>query len=51
KRQDLCKKIAMKLLGPPSDIHKPNFLKIPNHLLGLELDIYYLQYGFAIEVQ
>jgi hypothetical protein len=26
-------------------------LKIPEHPQGLELDIYYPQYGFAIEVQ
>ncbi|CAG8791437.1 15354_t:CDS:2, partial [Racocetra fulgida] len=37
--------------GPPSDIRRPDFLKTPNHLLGLELNIYYPQYGFAIEVQ
>ena len=43
--------IATKLLGPPSNIRRLDFLKTPDHLLGLELDIYYLQYGFAIEVQ
>ena len=26
-------------------------MKIPEHPKGLELDIYYLEYGFAIEVQ
>ncbi|CAG8790896.1 4952_t:CDS:2, partial [Racocetra fulgida] len=51
KNLDLCKKIATKLLGPPSDIRRPDFLKTPDHPLGLELDIYYPQYGFAIEVQ
>jgi hypothetical protein len=40
-----------KLLGLPSDIRRPYFLKTPDHPLGLELDIYYPQYGFAIEVQ
>ncbi|CAI2195595.1 7781_t:CDS:2, partial [Funneliformis geosporum] len=51
KRQELCKEIVMKLLGLPSDIHRPYFLKTYDHPLGLELDIYYPQYGFAIEVQ
>ncbi|GBC40907.2 hypothetical protein GLOIN_2v1629478 [Rhizophagus irregularis DAOM 181602=DAOM 197198] len=32
-------------------IRRPDFLKIPEHPRGLELDIYYPQYGFAIEVQ
>ncbi|CAI2173802.1 19261_t:CDS:1, partial [Funneliformis geosporum] len=50
-RQELCKEIVMKLLGLPSDIHRPYFLKTYDHPLGLELDIYYPQYGFAIEVQ
>ncbi|CAG8834423.1 11662_t:CDS:2, partial [Gigaspora margarita] len=40
-----------KILGPPSEIHKPDFLKTPEYPRGLELDIYYPQYGFAIEVQ
>ncbi|RIA97803.1 hypothetical protein C1645_813683 [Glomus cerebriforme] len=31
--------------------NKEDFLKIPEHPQGLELDIYYPQYGFAIEVQ
>ncbi|RHZ82154.1 hypothetical protein Glove_113g16 [Diversispora epigaea] len=51
KRQELCKEIITKLLGPPSDIRRPDFLKTPDHPLGLELDIYYPQYGFAVEVQ
>jgi hypothetical protein len=33
------------------NICRPDFLKTPDHPLGLELDIYYPQYGFAIEVQ
>ncbi|RHZ69844.1 hypothetical protein Glove_277g30 [Diversispora epigaea] len=51
KREELCKNIVTKLLGSPSDIRKPDFLKTSDHPLGLELDIYYSQYGFAIEVQ
>ncbi|CAJ0911568.1 8618_t:CDS:2, partial [Entrophospora sp. SA101] len=51
KRQELCKEIVMKLLGPPSDIRRPYFLKTPDHPLGLELDVYYPQYDFAVEVQ
>ncbi|RHZ69491.1 hypothetical protein Glove_283g91 [Diversispora epigaea] len=51
KREELCKNVVTKLLGSPFDIRRPDFLKTPGHLLGLELDIYYPQYGFAIEVQ
>ncbi|RHZ75039.1 hypothetical protein Glove_218g56 [Diversispora epigaea] len=51
KREELCKNVVTKLLGSPSDIRKSDFLKTPDHPLGLEVDIYYLQYGFAIEVQ
>src|SRR6185436_8919889 len=51
KREELCKNVVTKLLGSPSDIRRPDFLKTPDHPLGLELDIYYLQYSFAIEVQ
>jgi hypothetical protein len=40
-----------KYLGPLSLIRKPNFLKSPECPTGLELDIYYPEYGFAIEVQ
>ncbi|CAG8789049.1 33577_t:CDS:1, partial [Racocetra persica] len=32
-------------------IHRPDFLKTLDHPTGLELYIYYLQYGFAIKVQ
>ncbi|RIA98807.1 hypothetical protein C1645_812295 [Glomus cerebriforme] len=32
-------------------ICQPDFLKIPEYPRGLELDIYYPQYGFAIEIQ
>ncbi|CAG8849018.1 2017_t:CDS:2, partial [Gigaspora margarita] len=32
-------------------IRRPNFLKTAEYSTGLELDIYYPQYGFAIEVQ
>ncbi|RIB00841.1 hypothetical protein C2G38_2128995 [Gigaspora rosea] len=44
KRQELCKEMAMKFLGPLSNIRRPDFLKMPDHPLGLELDIYYPQY-------
>ena len=40
-----------KYLGPPSKIRRPDFLKTLDHPIGLELDIYYPQYGFATEVQ
>ncbi|CAI2200312.1 9572_t:CDS:1, partial [Funneliformis geosporum] len=30
---------------------KPDFLKTPEHSMGLQLDIPYYHYGFAIEVQ
>jgi hypothetical protein len=51
KREKLCHEILTKYLGPPSLIRKPNFLKTPECPTGLELDIYYPEYGFAIEVQ
>ncbi|RHZ82898.1 hypothetical protein Glove_103g34 [Diversispora epigaea] len=51
KHQELCRKIAMELLGPPSTICRPDFLKIFKYPKGLELDIYYPQYGLAIEIQ
>ncbi|CAI2174019.1 5957_t:CDS:2 [Funneliformis geosporum] len=38
-------------LGLPSENRRQDFLKIPEHSKGLELDIYYPEYGFAIEVQ
>ncbi|CAI2184220.1 13117_t:CDS:2 [Funneliformis geosporum] len=41
--------VITNILGPPSSIRRPDFLKIPEHPRGLELDIYYPQYGFAIE--
>ncbi|CAI2192315.1 265_t:CDS:2, partial [Funneliformis geosporum] len=40
-----------KYLGPPSKIRRPDFLKTPEYYQGLELDIPYYDYGFAIEVQ
>ncbi|CAI2186749.1 19836_t:CDS:2 [Funneliformis geosporum] len=49
--ENLCREIITNILGPPSSIRRPDFLKIPEHPRGLELDIYYPQYGFAIEVQ
>ncbi|CAG8514693.1 8815_t:CDS:2 [Scutellospora calospora] len=51
KRESLCREIMSKYLRPPSKIRQPDFLKTLDHLTGLELDIYYLQYGFATEVQ
>ncbi|RHZ82606.1 hypothetical protein Glove_108g36 [Diversispora epigaea] len=51
KRENLCREIVSKYLGPPSKIRQPEFLKTPKHPSGLHLDIYYPQYGFAIEVQ
>ncbi|CAI2177651.1 3765_t:CDS:2 [Funneliformis geosporum] len=43
--------IITNILVPPSSIRRPDFLKTSKHPRGLELDIYYPQYGFAIEVQ
>ncbi|RHZ82497.1 hypothetical protein Glove_109g277 [Diversispora epigaea] len=40
------KAIYGKHLLPPSKNRRPDFLKTP---IGLELDIYYPDYGFAIE--
>ena len=51
KREQLCREIVAKYLGPPSENRRPDFLKIPEHPKGLELDIPYYEYGFAIEVQ
>ncbi|CAI2194179.1 15246_t:CDS:2, partial [Funneliformis geosporum] len=36
---------------PPSSICRPDFLKISEHPRELELNIYYPQYGFAIEAK
>ncbi|RHZ75693.1 hypothetical protein Glove_212g215 [Diversispora epigaea] len=51
KHQELCRKIAMELLGPPSASPRPDFLKTSKYPKGLKLDIYYPQYGLAIEIQ
>ena len=51
KREQLCREIVTKYLGPPSENRRPDFLKIPEHPKGIELDIPYYEYGFAIEVQ
>ncbi|GBB98260.1 hypothetical protein RclHR1_31830003 [Rhizophagus clarus] len=48
KHENLCREVITNILGR---IRRPDFLKIPEHPRGLELDIYYPQYGFAIEVQ
>ncbi|RHZ45683.1 hypothetical protein Glove_661g7 [Diversispora epigaea] len=50
-RENLCREIISKFLGKPSNIRRPNFLKTSKYPVGLELDIYYPEYGFAIEVQ
>ncbi|CAJ0650904.1 13881_t:CDS:2 [Entrophospora sp. SA101] len=42
---------AKQYLGPQSENRKPDFLKIPEHPTGLQLDIPYYDYVFAIEVQ
>ena len=41
KREKLCREIVSKYLGPPSKIHRPDFLKTPKYYQGLELDIPY----------
>ncbi|CAH1769218.1 2243_t:CDS:1 [Entrophospora sp. SA101] len=51
KREKICHGIVSKYLGPPSSIRRPDFLKTLEHPTGLELDIYYPEFGFAIEVQ
>ncbi|CAG8591921.1 8780_t:CDS:2 [Cetraspora pellucida] len=51
KRESLCREIIIKYLGPPSENRKPDFLKTPEYPTGLQLDIPYYNYGFAIEVQ
>ncbi|CAG8816743.1 11536_t:CDS:1, partial [Racocetra fulgida] len=48
---NLCREIVSNLLGKPSEIRKPDFLKTNKYPKRLELDIYYPQYRFAIEVQ
>jgi hypothetical protein len=51
KHKNICHKVITNILSPPSSIRQPDFLKTSKHSQGLELDIYYPQYGFAIEVQ
>ena len=51
KREKICYSIVSKYLGPSSANHWPDFLKIPEFPIGLQLDIPYYHYGFAIEVQ
>ncbi|CAG8762715.1 12864_t:CDS:2, partial [Cetraspora pellucida] len=51
KCENLCRKIVSKYLGPPSKICRPDSLKTLESPIGLELDIYYLEYGLAIKVQ
>ena len=47
KHENLCREVITNILGPPSSIRRPDFPKIPEHPQGLELDIYYPQYGIA----
>ncbi|RHZ51566.1 hypothetical protein Glove_476g21 [Diversispora epigaea] len=51
KCENLCRGIVTKYLGLPSNIRRPDFLKTYDHPRGLELDIYYPEFGLAIEVQ
>nr|CAG8433427.1 13253_t:CDS:2 [Entrophospora candida] len=51
KQEQLCCEIATKYLGLPSKIHQPDFLKTLKYPTGLHLDIYYPEFGLAIEVQ
>src|SRR6266542_2106780 len=51
KRENLCRQILTKYLGLPSENRKPDFLKTPEHSMGLQLDIPYYHYRFAIKVQ
>src|SRR5438034_8161670 len=51
KHENLCCEVITNILGPPSSICQPDFLKISEYPRELELDIYYPQYGFAIKVQ
>ncbi|CAI2197208.1 17222_t:CDS:1, partial [Funneliformis geosporum] len=43
--------IVTSYLGSPSENRRPDLLKISEQLKGLELDIYYSEYSFTIEVQ
>ena len=51
KREKLCREILTEYLGSPSLTRRPEFLKTQEHLNGLELDIFYPQYDFAIKAQ
>ncbi|PKY40492.1 hypothetical protein RhiirA4_453867 [Rhizophagus irregularis] len=50
-QENLCQEVITNIFVPPFSICRPDFLKITKYPRGLELDIYYLQYGFTIEVQ
>ncbi|RIA84185.1 hypothetical protein C1645_808896 [Glomus cerebriforme] len=43
KHKNLCREVITNILGPPSSIRQPDFLKTSKHSQGLELDIYYPQ--------
>ncbi|RGB41053.1 hypothetical protein C1646_752577 [Rhizophagus diaphanus] len=51
KREKLYCEILTEYLGSPSLTRRSEFLKTQEHLNGLELDILYPQYGFAIKDQ
>ncbi|CAB5370966.1 unnamed protein product [Rhizophagus irregularis] len=51
KHENICREIVTNYLGPPSENCWPDFLKTPKYSRGLQLDIFYPKYGFAIEVQ
>ncbi|RHZ43274.1 hypothetical protein Glove_726g4 [Diversispora epigaea] len=51
KHEQLCQEIVTKYFDSPSENRRPDFLKTPEHPIGLELDIYYPDYGFSIKVQ
>ncbi|CAB4377457.1 unnamed protein product [Rhizophagus irregularis] len=50
KREKLCYVIVSNYLRPPSANRWPDFLKTEEYPTGLQLDIPYYHYGFAIEV-
>ena len=51
RRELECRRAVESLLGPSSITRRPSFLYTQKSPLGLELDIYYPQFRFAIEVQ
>ena len=51
KRENICREIVTNYLGPPSENCWPDFLKTPKYSRGLQLNIFYLEHSFVIEVQ